>query len=307
MLHEYAVEPSAIGSSWGTFRYVFEKFGFDQDRLISRFPKKWPRLVWDATQTLGPVERKRIEEALNLALRSKIIKSTRAYDSNAADWLQEALVQDALSPFHAIITRENPTNHNRVLRVDDLDERQSLMVVQRDWSVRREPRTLANAMELMLQTANVVLFIDPYYDPFNARYQSTLRECLKIIHTANPSAICEIHHLDVDDGWELVALESQAKDKFDKVIPEGMTIEVYRWREMVGGEDFHARYLLTDNGGIRIDAGFSAEGGHQTTDMNLMDIELSQQKRSAFNRNAHVFELIEPVLQISWDGDFKHL
>ena len=34
-----------------------------------------------------------------------------------------------------------------------------------------------------------------------------------------------------------------------------------------GGEDFHSRYLLTDKGGIRIDAGFSAEGDHQTTDM----------------------------------------
>ena len=30
MLHEYAVEPEAIGSDWKTFRYLLEKFGFDR-------------------------------------------------------------------------------------------------------------------------------------------------------------------------------------------------------------------------------------------------------------------------------------
>jgi hypothetical protein len=39
-----------------------------------------------------------------------------------------------------------------------------------------------------------------------------------------------------------------------------MTVTIYRWREKNGGADFHARYLLTDKGGIRVDAGFSAEG-----------------------------------------------
>ena len=50
MLYEYAVEPRAIGSSWQTFRYVIEKFGFDRGRLISQFPNTWFRLVYDATE-----------------------------------------------------------------------------------------------------------------------------------------------------------------------------------------------------------------------------------------------------------------
>lgn len=41
MLFEYAVEPQAIGSSWQTFLYLIEKFGFDRGRLISRLPGKW--------------------------------------------------------------------------------------------------------------------------------------------------------------------------------------------------------------------------------------------------------------------------
>jgi hypothetical protein len=38
------------------------------------------------------------------------------------------------------------------------------------------------------------------------------------------------------------------------------------WQKIKAGEDFHARYLLTDRGGIAVDAGFSAEGNHQTTE-----------------------------------------
>jgi len=45
-----------------------------------------------------------------------------------------------------------------------------------------------------------------------------------------------------------------------------MTVKIYCWRQNDGGADFHATYLLTDKGGIGVDAGFSAEGGPQPPD-----------------------------------------
>jgi len=50
MLFEYAVEPQAIGSSWQTFLYLIEKFGFDRGRLISRLPGKWEKKVIQAAK-----------------------------------------------------------------------------------------------------------------------------------------------------------------------------------------------------------------------------------------------------------------
>ena len=86
-----------------------------------------------------------------------------------------------------------------------------------------------------------------------------------------------------------------------------MTVTIYRWRERDGGADFHARYLLTDKGGIRIDAGFSAEGDQQTTDITLMYFDLSQAKMLALVRDSDVFELVEPVLQIASNGYVEHI
>jgi hypothetical protein len=81
-----------------------------------------------------------------------------------------------------------------------------------------------------------------------------------------------------------------------------MTVTIYRWREKAGGADFHARYLLTNRGRLRVDAGFSAEGGHQTTDVSLMTFAIAQEKRRAFERYGDVYELVEPVLQIASTG-----
>jgi hypothetical protein len=65
-----------------------------------------------------------------------------------------------------------------------------------------------------------------------------------------------------------------------------MFVTIYCWREKNGGADFHARHLLTKKGGIGIDAGFSAEGNHQTTDVHLMSFKLSQEKIRPFTRLA---------------------
>ena len=180
------------------------------------------------------------------------------------------------------------------------------MRVPHDFEVRRDATCIARAMAMMLTSVNSVLFVDAYYDPFNARYQNTLRECLKVVHAANPRAICEIHHLELSRSPPIDAIEREAKAKFSSVIPIGM-MTIYRWRQKNGGADFHARYLLTDRGGIRVDAGFSAEGADQKTDMSLMDFDLAQTKRSALSRDAQVYDLIEPVLQIAPNGYVEHV
>ena len=90
------------------------------------------------------------------------------------------------------------------------------------------------------------------------------------------------------------------------VIPDGMAISIFRWREKKGGEDFHARYVFTDKGGIGIDAGLSAEGKHQTTIMHLMSRGLVEQRVQALAREATVYELVTPVLQIDANGYVCH-
>jgi len=86
------------------------------------------------------------------------------------------------------------------------------------------------------------------------------------------------------------------------VIPTGMSIVLFDWKEKSGGEDFHDRFLLTDKGGMTIGAGFSADGPHQNAQIGLLDPKVWSVKLRALNRSATVYELADRVLVVHGDG-----
>ena len=307
MLYEYAVEPRAIGSSWETFRYVIEKFGFDKGRLISEFPRRWFREVYNATAGFPDVQKKRVEEALNQARKNKVVRCHRPYDPNAGDWLHNALTEHQRSPFRAMIALQNPTGEAVVVTIGDLDELHPLMAVAHDRAVVRDATSIATALRELLRFGSNILFVDPFFDPYSARYKSTLWECLGIVKALNPRASCEIHYRHHENRPSPDDIEREAANLFKGIIPVDMNVTVYCWREKNGGADFHDRYLLAEKGGISVGAGFSAEGDHQTTDMHLMSFELTEQKLRAFARDATEYELVEPVLRIAANGYAEHL
>lgn len=124
------------------------------------------------------------------------IHSGRDYNPAIGSWLQNALAQQAIQPFHAIIARTNPTSNEGVVVVSEVDEANALIAVPTSAAIDRDASSLAAAMKLLLRSAKTVFLVDAYYDPFNSKYQDTLRACLHFVHEGNPSATFEIHHLD---------------------------------------------------------------------------------------------------------------
>lgn len=307
MHYEYAVEPRVMGSSWETFRYLIEKFGFDKGRFIAEFPKKvWFRDVYEAANALAPTQKARLEILLRKARGTKVIRTGRPYDHNR-EWLPNALAEHQRLPFRAIIARENGAGSDVVLVADEMDEEHPLMLVPSSAAIPREAAPIAAALSALLAHASTILVVDPFYNPFNHRYKSALRACLRVVKDQNPTAVCEIHYRYHPDAPSPVEIEREAANIFPGLIPEDMAIRVYCWKEKAGGSDFHARYLLTDIGGIGVDAGFSAEGNHQTTDMHRMDNPFCQERVAAFDRAATVYELVEPVLLITATGQVTHV
>ncbi len=308
MLYEYAVEPKAIGSNWQEFRYLFEKFGFDRGRLISQFPKSWLREVYEASAAMKPVERARLEESLRRAKQTKIIRKGRAFDPALGSWINNALAQHAVSPFHAIIAEVNPTGHGAVVVAEDADELNPLMQSAHTWQVPRVGSDIAAAMAPILLSARRVLFVDRFFNIENPRYRETLKACLDLLHAHGHTGIqCQIHFCDHDRRPPADLVEIQARRWIRGIIPDGMSIVLFTWRERNGGEDFHARYLLTDVGGINVEAGFSAEGVHQNVQVGLLASDFCQAKLNALERNSSVYDLVAPVLEISANGSVKRI
>lgn len=303
MLFEYAVEPQAIGSSWRNFQLLTSQFGFDRGRLISQFPKAWFKEVYVASEAMKPVERKRLEESLNRAKRSKVVRSGRPYDQALGGWLPNAIAQHATSPFHAIIAQQNPQGHPQILIVDDLDDNHPLMAAPHTWDVDRVGVAIAGAMRPLLTSATTVLFVDRFFDISKARYQETLKACLNVIHASGGAGVrCEIHFCDHENRPPPEFIEREAHKWIRGVLPAGMSFSLFGWKERAGGADFHARYLLTDVGGMNVEAGFSAEGAHQKVQLGLLSLDLAQNRLNALARNSTVYALVEPVLEVRSNG-----
>jgi hypothetical protein len=144
MLFEHAVEPQAITADWPTCRYLSEKFGFDRARLLSLYPAKWLPLSIDAASGLRDVEKKTVVERLLSLKRNASIRSGRSYDPTVKDWLGNAVAQQAIIPFHAILARQNPEARDFVLTTDDISETHPMMVAPHDVQVERDAPTLAS-------------------------------------------------------------------------------------------------------------------------------------------------------------------
>lgn len=250
-------------------------------------------------------QKSRFEVMLKAAKGTKVIRSGRPYDSSL-EWLPNALTEHVRLPFRAIIARENIGANDAVLVADEVDEDHPLMLAPNSVATPRDAVSIAAALSSLLVYGSSILIVDPFYDPTKQRYKDALRECLRIVKERNPRAVCEIHYRHHPNALSPGDIERHAKHVFPGIVAEGLTIKIYCWKQKDGGADFHARYLLTDIGGIGVDAGFSAEGNHQTTDMYRMDAAACRERMAAFDRAATTYELVEPVLLITATGDVTH-
>ena len=303
MLYEYAVEPRAIGSDWQTFRFLIAQFGFDKGKLISQFPKRWFREVYEAAEDVPDVRRKRMGELLNQAKQTRVVRFGRPYDPSLGGWLDNALAQHAVDPFRAIIAETNPSGEESVLIAADVDAEHALMQSPHSRHVPRVGSELAAAMAPMLRAAGTLLFVDRYFDVGKPRYLETLMACLDVVRQGgrNPSR-CEIHFCAHESRPSLEEAEQVAVAQLRGVIPDGMSVAVHAWREKPDGEDFHARDLLTDVGGINVESGFSADGGHQNVRLTLLPSNVWEANLQYFEPGSEVYDLVEPILEVWGDG-----
>jgi hypothetical protein len=302
MLLEFALEPQAIGSDWRLCKYLIEKFGFDRGRIIAQFPKAWLRSVYEASASLGDVDRMRIAEILS-RVKGSLVQSRRPYDPTLGGWIDNAVTQHAIQPFHAIIASSNPGNNADILVASEIDEASPNFQASHGWVVPRTGAALADAMRPFLSYSRDIWFVDPYFSVLDGSYVETLRECLHVVaSTGNAAPNIEIHFREHDKRPPIEMLEARIPRALAGVIPDGMKISLHGWRQLAGGEDLHARYLLTDRGGLSVESGFAALGAQESLDIQLLSAAICDVRRAAFARGAAIYEFVGPILHISSDG-----
>lgn len=273
MIFEYALEPELV-STWGNrndFRYYITKFGIGTCRLVSRYPKRWKRLIWESFPSQNDMERKRLEEMIMRLSEKMIIRSNAIWNADLA-WLENAEEENSRLPFHAIIARSNPKDNEYILTSENIgSEKISLWSNPKGLVVKRNAKDMAAAVSSLLSNCSEVVFVDPHFGPENKRHVRPLGAFLGFM--VNNQFLKVIKRIEVytSDKADIKFFHQTCIERLPIIIPKGLRVKFCRLKQRESGDRLHNRYILTDIGGVRFDIGLDEGIEGETDDVSLLD------------------------------------
>jgi hypothetical protein len=297
MIHEYALEPSLL-NNWERFRYFVAGFGISQGRLISRYPKRWKRMVHEALDECTDIQKARIVERMT-TIDDLMFKRTQEWNTEA-DWLSNAEAEHGKRPFHAILAAKNARGHTAVLIAADLDDKTPLWAAERERVIDRKAGEMANAVAPLLALGPTLVFVDPYFDPFKTPAAKTMRILLEKAFSQVAETVIErveIHtRFDMDKSPAVEDFLAKFKEVIlNRFVFAGVRVSIKRWQEYDGGEGLHNRYILTERGGVRFAWGLDEGDPTQTDDISLLDHKVFQQRWNQYCGEHPAFDLIDSI------------
>lgn len=284
MIYEYAVDPSLL-TSWVIANDVglAPQFGLDHRRVVADFPSNWDGVAtgallekfgWDDGDP-GYIDARSRLDALLAFMRPRVRRGQVA----AKDpWLNQAVEEHGVEPFHAILTSEKLPGNDSVITpavVQDLrNERWYLPTI--DVTIKTA-EALVTQLAPILRAASQIVLIDPYFKADKPGYPEVLgllvQRALDMRSQGRPRP--EITVMtgvgDREQPAAGVPLEEQlrreathrcgkAKEILRFHIPKGITVRFVCIAQFEGGDQVHNRFLLTDVGGAVIPYGTQALG-----------------------------------------------
>lgn len=269
MIYEYAVDPRIAASWFETDKARFFKagIGIGKPRIVSLYPSTWDKLVWREFVRSGrrkDLDSNKMQAVLNYLCDRAIKRSNCNWDCGKS-WLENAEAEHNATPFDAIISKDNPRDHERVICVDSIDDDTPVWYRSRQVTVRREARTLERYVSPMLRIATKIVFVDPYFGT-RQRYLETMRCYLSAIHrsVSDVNRFPDIEICRAERGQDF------ARSRLAEIVPSQLKLVVRTLEERYRGEALHNRYILTDKGGLSFGHGLD-EMQRSHDDLSLLD------------------------------------
>ena len=260
MFREYVIDPASL-SKWEDIRYVFSIFGWEKGRPITKYPKRWKKLVYDSLNC-SVRDKKRVEEKLR---RFKyIVRNNTSYDGKIT-WLDNVLSLHASQAFEKIIS-VNDHKNRCVTKMSDLYEDD---LHKPTASVRREASEMADAIKLLLQTATTIKFVDKHFDPFAPRFQNVMNAMLGLLSQTNYKGTSKIEFYSSSDKSHGQTLCNNIHEWIITRTSIPVTTIILPFGTM------HNRYIISDKSGITLGTGLDeATRNHtQEDDIPILDIQ----------------------------------
>jgi hypothetical protein len=172
-----------------------------------------------------------------------------------------------MPPFDLIITTSSGTTANQIGANDLLKDEHPFHRKTQDL-VRRTKEELIGAARLLVSTCDEFILVDPNFRADEPRFHETVLHLISLLEGRagwTPKRL-EVHTNRIrnrDDVYRRGPQLSQWRTHIQPALPSGWTLNVCYWDTMPSGGKPHARFLLTELGGIYFDYGLD-EGPGQT-------------------------------------------
>ncbi|MBF0107185.1 MAG: hypothetical protein HQM16_17885 [Deltaproteobacteria bacterium] len=252
MYYEYALDPSLL-SNWKDFRYFYEKFGWYNGRLISRYPKHWKKIVYESLNKggLSDIQMTKMVEILQRGIDTKLVRRKDAQYLDQMEWVCNAKVEHEKRPFHAIITKSNLENCDHILCADEVNEDEHSKWRVGEKRLLRKASAYAAELSLLLCNSKKIRFVDPHFRGHLDRFKGIIKEILCEI---GPGAVCDFElHTGITEDYDY--FKERMEKNITKLMPQGTKMCVFVWKEKPESEELHNRFILTDLAGVSFGTG----------------------------------------------------
>jgi len=306
MIHEFTVDPDAL-AGWHNFRYLVEKFGVANGRLISRFPKEWKRMVYQACEACPDVEKKRIVVALE-QIDDKLLAAGRTYD-RTEQWVPNALRSHAEKPFQGIVTVAEKIAEGGLLDAATLSDASPGWRVDRGGVIPRTAEAMAAAAAGLLGCSTEIRFVDQYFSG-SARHGRPLTRFIAAAFAGNSPVRRMEYHLSVRGVSPDHFSDLLERQRRHLALPERAQLLFVRWESLDEGDNIHPRYILTERGGLRFEVGLDEGDDGETTDVECVSETIYRARWPQYDPGSGVFRMADAwivtadgVSKADWNGE----
>ena len=225
--------------------------------------------------------------------------------TTAEAWLGLALLAHKHEAFHGIIVGQSLAEKywledghllelGEVLDSAKWQERSTTLTVMQDEACYRE------ALTPVLRYAKAVDLVDPYFSAGRRKGGAFVRLCAELLGQRRGGRVRGRVHIHASTGQFNIRRPNTISDWFDEwqelLEPlhkqYGHKFRVFLWEKPAEGQRFHDRFILTDQCGISVPAGFDFVRG-SSTDWNFLDYDVARERREHFHQNSTVYKPVE--------------
>ncbi len=262
------VSPKCFTTS-NELRLFLAGYGPHVGKYVLAYPdfSKWKGLILDHYRNAGDIERERIKSAFTNAVRSAafIEKRSIPWDDNI-EWSGNILNAQNESTHFSRIFFSDEEYEALLIEMQDIEQYKILPISEpeiagsTDELIETSPTAYLNSISILFSISFDIHVIDPYFNPLRRDRRDIYLDFIKKICASNRPIMFKF--------WVRADQMSDSMGRFDAGLLLDLTagkirtnhpdtsVEFILLNDDQSVDKLHARYFLTEKGGIKFDQGF---------------------------------------------------